>query len=178
MAEKARELRKKLSKNYGKQENNLNNDNKFPIRKAFSNNIEHDPLKFFEQNHNKEKKQPEILHQIMNLKGDVDVVEEEFNDIEDNNYEKKKPKFDKIVLNIKEKPTMSDEKKMRLIQRLNTSIEIQKMNLGKALLKKTSENIIQRAKEIEEKYGISQNEKIDSMKELNKALDKNLKKKK
>ena len=114
----------------------------------------------------------------MNLKGDVDVVEEEFDDIEDNNYEKKKPKFDKIVLNIKEKPTMSDEKKMRLIQRLNTSIEIQKMNLGKALLKKTSENIIQRAKEIEEKYGISQNEKIDSMKELNKALDKNLKKKK
>ena len=89
MAEKARELRKKLSKNYGKQENNLNNDNKFPIRKAVSNNIEHDPLKFFEQNHNKEKKQPEILHKILNLKGDQDIVEEELDDKEETDYEKK-----------------------------------------------------------------------------------------
>ena len=42
---------------------------------------------------------------------------------------------------------MSEEKKMRLIQRMNTAVEFQKMKLGKALLKKTSEKIIQRAKE-------------------------------
>lgn len=171
MAEKARELRKKLSKNYGNKGINSNNDKQFPIRKAVSNNIEyHDPLKFFEEVHNIEKKQPDILNKILNLKGDEDTVEEEDDDIEENKYEKKKPKSDKIVVNIKEKPTNNEEKQQRLIQRMNTAVEFQKMRLGKALILKTSEKIMQMAKEAEKKSGISQNEKIDSMKELNRIF--------
>ena len=171
MAEKARELRKKLSKNYGNKGINSNNDKQFPIRKAVSNNIEyHDPLKFFEEVHNIEKKQPDILNKILNLKGDEDIVEEEVDDIEENKYEKKKPKSDKIVVNIKEKPTNNEEKQQRLIQRMNTAVEFQKMRLGKALILKTSEKIMQMAKQAEEKSGISQNEKIDSMKELNRIF--------
>ena len=73
---------------------------------------------------------------------------------------------------------MSEDKKNRLIQRMNTAVEFQKMKLGKALLKRTSEKIIEMAKELEEKSGISQQEKIDNMTELNKMLDKKFKKKK
>ena len=61
---------------------------------------------------------------------------------------------------------------------MNTAVEFQKMKLGKALLKRTSEKIIEMAKELEEKSGISQQEKIDNMTELNKMLDKKFKKKK
>ena len=61
---------------------------------------------------------------------------------------------------------------------MNTAVEFQKMKLGKALLKRSSENIIEMAKELEEKSGISQQEKIDNMTELNKMLDKKFKKKK
>jgi hypothetical protein len=178
MAEKARELRKKLSKDYANKIKNSNKDNNFPIRKAASNNIEHDPLKFFEQMHYEEKKQPDILHKILNLKGDQDIVEEELDDKEETDYEKKKPKSDKIFLNKKENPTMSEDKKNRLIQRMNTAVEFQKMKLGKALLKRTSEKKIEICKELEEKSGISQQEKIDNMTELNKMLDKKFKKKK
>ena len=128
--------------------------------------------------HYEEKKQPDILHKILNLKGDQDIVEEELDDKEETDYEKKKPKSDKIVLNKKENPTMSEDKKNRLIQRMNTAVEFQKMKLGKALLKRTSEKIIEMAKELEEKSGISQQEKIDNMTELNKMLGKKFKKKK
>ena len=62
--------------------------------------------------HYEEKKQPDILHKILNLKGDQDIVEEELDDKEETDYEKKKPKSDKIVLNIKENPTMSEDKKI------------------------------------------------------------------
>ena len=61
---------------------------------------------------------------------------------------------------------------------MNTAVEFQKMKLGKALLKRTSEKIIEITKELEEKSGISQQEKIDNMTELNKMLDKIFKKKK
>ena len=60
MVEKARESRKKLIKDYANKIKNSNKDNNFPIRKAASNNIEHEPLKFIEQIHDEEKKQPDI----------------------------------------------------------------------------------------------------------------------
>jgi len=38
-----------------------------------------------------------------------------------------KPKLGKVILNIKEKPKMSEEKKNKLIKRMNTAMEIQKI---------------------------------------------------
>ena len=69
-----------------------------------------------------------------------------------------KPKLGKIILNIKEKPKMSEEKKNKLIKRMNTAMEIQKMKIEKESMLKKSDNILERAKIYENKIS-KENEK-------------------
>ena len=53
---------------------------------------------------------------------------------------------------------MSEEKKNKLIKRMNTAMEIQKMKIEKEAILKKSDNILQRAKMYENKIS-NENEK-------------------